>query len=34
VYSGLMLRAMPYGLRALEKLPRPLARAAKSRFYP
>ncbi|HEX8646646.1 MAG TPA: acetolactate synthase large subunit [Thermoleophilaceae bacterium] len=34
VYSGLRLRAMPYGLRALEKLPRPIARAAKSRFYP
>jgi acetolactate synthase-1/2/3 large subunit len=34
VYSGFKLRAMPYGLRALEKLPRPLARAAKSRFYP
>jgi acetolactate synthase-1/2/3 large subunit len=34
VYSGLRLRAMPYGLRVLEKLPRPLARAAKSRFYP
>jgi acetolactate synthase-1/2/3 large subunit len=34
VYGGLKLRAMPYGLRVLEKLPRPLARAAKSRFYP
>jgi acetolactate synthase-1/2/3 large subunit len=34
VYSGLKLRAMPHGLRALEKLPRPLARAVKSRFYP
>jgi acetolactate synthase-1/2/3 large subunit len=34
VYTGLRLRAMPYGLRVLEKLPRPLARAAKSRFYP
>jgi acetolactate synthase-1/2/3 large subunit len=33
-YSGLRLRAMPYGLRALEKLPRPLARAVKRRFYP
>jgi acetolactate synthase-1/2/3 large subunit len=34
VYSGFRLRAMPHGLRALEKLPRPLARAVKSRFYP
>jgi acetolactate synthase I/II/III large subunit len=34
VYSGFKLRAMPYGLRALEKLPRPIARAAKSKFYP
>ena len=34
VYRGLRLRAMPYGLRALGKLPRPLARAAKRRFYP
>jgi acetolactate synthase-1/2/3 large subunit len=34
VYSGLKLRAMPHALRALEKLPRPIARAAKSRFYP
>jgi acetolactate synthase-1/2/3 large subunit len=34
VYSGLRLRAMPAGLRVLEKLPRPLARAAKARFYP
>jgi acetolactate synthase-1/2/3 large subunit len=34
VYSGLRLRAMPYGLRALTKLPRPLARALKRRFYP
>jgi acetolactate synthase-1/2/3 large subunit len=34
VYSGLRLRAMPYGLRALEKLPRPIARAAKAKFYP
>ena len=34
VYSGLRLRAMPYGLRVLGKLPRPLARAAKRRFYP
>jgi acetolactate synthase I/II/III large subunit len=34
VYTGLRLRAMPYGLRVLNKLPRPLARAAKRRFYP
>jgi acetolactate synthase-1/2/3 large subunit len=34
VYSGLKLRAMPHALRALEKLPRPIAKAAKSRFYP
>ena len=34
VYSGLKLRAMPHALRVLEKLPRPLAKAAKSRFYP
>jgi acetolactate synthase I/II/III large subunit len=34
VYSGLRLRAMPYGLRALRRLPRPIARAVKRRFYP
>jgi acetolactate synthase-1/2/3 large subunit len=34
VYSGLRLRAMPYALRALERMPRPLAKAAKRRFYP
>jgi acetolactate synthase-1/2/3 large subunit len=34
VYSGFRLRAMPYGLRVLEKLPRPMARAAKKRLYP
>lgn len=34
VYSGMRLKAMPYGLRALRKLPRPLAKAAKRRFYP
>ncbi len=34
VYSGMRLRAMPYGLRMLGRLPRPLARAAKRRFYP
>jgi len=34
VYSGFKLRALPHGLRALEKLPRPLARAVKKRVYP
>ena len=34
VYSGMRLRAMPYGLRALRRMPRPLAKAAKRRFYP
>ena len=34
VYSGLKLRAMPHALRALEKLPRPIAKAAKARLYP
>ncbi len=34
VYSGFRLRAMPYGLRALGHLPRPLARAVKNRLYP
>jgi acetolactate synthase-1/2/3 large subunit len=34
VYSGLRLRAMPYGLRMLEKLPRPIAKAIKRRVYP
>jgi acetolactate synthase-1/2/3 large subunit len=34
VYSGLKLRAMPHALNALGKLPRPIARAVKSRFYP
>jgi acetolactate synthase-1/2/3 large subunit len=34
VYSGLKLRAMPHALNALGKLPRPVAKAAKSRFYP
>ncbi|HVE68666.1 MAG TPA: acetolactate synthase large subunit [Solirubrobacteraceae bacterium] len=33
-YSGLRLRAMPHALRALTKLPAPLGRAAKRRFYP
>ena len=31
VYSGLRLRAMPHALNVLTKLPRPLAKAAKSR---
>jgi acetolactate synthase-1/2/3 large subunit len=34
VYSGLRLRAMPHALNALGKLPRPIAKAAKARFYP
>ena len=34
VYSGFRLKAMPYGLRALEKMPRPMAKAIKKRFYP
>jgi acetolactate synthase-1/2/3 large subunit len=34
VYSGFKLRAMPHALNALGKLPRPLAKAVKSRFYP
>ncbi len=34
VYSGFRLKAMPYGLRALGRLPRPLARAVKNRLYP
>jgi acetolactate synthase I/II/III large subunit len=34
VYSGFRLRAMPHALNALTKLPRPLAKAAKARFYP
>ncbi|HEX2086489.1 MAG TPA: thiamine pyrophosphate-dependent enzyme, partial [Solirubrobacteraceae bacterium] len=33
-YTGLRLKLMPRALNALEKLPRPLARAAKRRFYP
>ncbi len=33
-YSGLRLRLMPRALNALERLPRPLARAAKRKFYP
>jgi len=34
VYSGLRLRAMPHALRVIEKLPRPMAKRAKSRFAP
>jgi acetolactate synthase-1/2/3 large subunit len=34
VYSGRRLKALPYGLRALEKMPRPMARAIKRRMYP
>jgi acetolactate synthase-1/2/3 large subunit len=34
VYSGRRLKALPYGLRALERMPRPMARAIKRRMYP
>jgi acetolactate synthase-1/2/3 large subunit len=34
MFSPLQLRAMPYALRALEKLPRPIASALKRRLYP
>jgi acetolactate synthase-1/2/3 large subunit len=34
VFSGFRLKAMPYGLRALEKMPRPLAKAVKRRMAP
>jgi acetolactate synthase-1/2/3 large subunit len=34
VYSGLRLRALPRALRALEVLPRPIAKAVKRRIYP
>jgi acetolactate synthase-1/2/3 large subunit len=34
VYSGFRLKALPYALRALRHLPRPVARAAKRRVYP
>src|SRR3954451_5608335 len=34
VYSGFKLKAMPHALNALGKLPRPLAKAVQSRFYP
>jgi acetolactate synthase-1/2/3 large subunit len=33
-YTGLRLKLMPKALNALERLPRPLARAAKRKFYP
>jgi acetolactate synthase-1/2/3 large subunit len=33
-FTGWRLRAMPYGLRALERLPRPVAGALKRRLYP
>jgi acetolactate synthase I/II/III large subunit len=33
-YTGLRLKLMPRALNALEKMPRPLARAAKRKFYP
>ena len=34
VYSGLRLKAMPHALRALGKLPQPIANAAKRRLFP
>jgi acetolactate synthase-1/2/3 large subunit len=34
VYSGFKLRAMPYALRALGSVPRPVAKAIKRRVYP
>lgn len=34
VFSGMRLKAMPYGLRALEKMPRPMAKAVKRKMYP
>jgi acetolactate synthase I/II/III large subunit len=34
VYEGRRLKALPYGLRALEKMPRPVAKAIKRRMYP
>jgi acetolactate synthase I/II/III large subunit len=33
-FSGWKLKALPYALQALTKLPRPIAKAAKRRFYP
>ena len=34
VFSGARLKALPYGLRAIEKLPRPVAKALKKRVAP
>src|SRR5204862_6227153 len=34
VFSGARLRPLPYGLRSLDKLPRPVARAIKRRVAP
>jgi acetolactate synthase-1/2/3 large subunit len=34
VFSGRRLKALPYGLRAIEKLPRPVAKALKKRVAP
>jgi acetolactate synthase-1/2/3 large subunit len=34
VYTPRQLRAMPYAMRALGSLPRPIAAAVKRRFYP
>jgi acetolactate synthase-1/2/3 large subunit len=34
VFSGRRLKALPYGLRAIEKLPRPVAQAIKRRVAP
>ena len=34
VYSGLRLRALPHALRALDVLPRPVAKAVTRRIYP
>jgi acetolactate synthase-1/2/3 large subunit len=34
VFSGRRLKALPYGLRAIEKLPRPVAQAIKKRVAP
>jgi acetolactate synthase-1/2/3 large subunit len=34
VFSGTRLKALPYGLRAIEKLPRPVAKALKRRLAP
>jgi acetolactate synthase-1/2/3 large subunit len=34
VFSGARLKALPYGLKAIEKLPRPVAKALKRRVAP